>query len=68
MGGVHVRPTCGGILRFTDGQRSNQIGTKLLNLMLITTTMYHQVTPQSVDHLFQAIHDESNDGTEEDPE
>ncbi|KAH0669355.1 hypothetical protein KY285_023513 [Solanum tuberosum] len=52
----------------TDSQRSNQIGTELFNLMHITTTMYHQVIPRSVDHLIQAVDDEPNEEMEEDPE
>ncbi|KAG5571811.1 hypothetical protein H5410_061577 [Solanum commersonii] len=50
-------PSYEGILGFTDTQRSNQIGTELLNLMPITTTMYHQ-----------AVDDEPNEEMEEDPE
>ncbi|KAG5575981.1 hypothetical protein H5410_056115 [Solanum commersonii] len=68
MGGILARPSYEGILGFTNTQRSNQIGMELLNLMHITTTMYHQVTPQSIDHLIQAIDDEPNEEMEEDPE
>ncbi|KAH0746036.1 hypothetical protein KY285_007693 [Solanum tuberosum] len=68
MEGILARLSCDGILGFTDTQRSNQIGTELLNLMHITTTMYHQVTPQSVDHLIQAVDDEPNEKMKEDPE
>ncbi|KAK4729648.1 hypothetical protein R3W88_022636 [Solanum pinnatisectum] len=42
-GGILTRPSYDRILGFTDTQRSNQIGTELLNLMPITTTMYHQL-------------------------
>ncbi|KAK6775741.1 hypothetical protein RDI58_026742 [Solanum bulbocastanum] len=51
MGGILARPSCDGILGFTDTQRSNKIGTEILNLMPITTTMYNHVTAWSVDHL-----------------
>ncbi|KAG5605391.1 hypothetical protein H5410_026883 [Solanum commersonii] len=68
MGGILARPSCDGILGFTDTQRSNQIGTELFNLMHITTIMYHQVTPRSVDHLIQAVDDEPNEEMEKDPE
>ncbi|KAH0689362.1 hypothetical protein KY289_016720 [Solanum tuberosum] len=68
MGGILARPSCDGILGFTDTQRSNQIGMELLNLMYITTSMYHQVTPRSVNHLIQEVDDEPNEEMEEDPE
>lgn len=41
MGGLLARPRYEGIFGFTNTQRSNQIGAELLNLMHITTTMYH---------------------------
>ncbi|KAH0655160.1 hypothetical protein KY285_030042 [Solanum tuberosum] len=68
IGGILARPSYEGILGFTDTQRSNQIGMELLNLMHITTTMYQQVTPRSIDHLIQAVDDERNEEMEEDPE
>ncbi|KAG5590055.1 hypothetical protein H5410_040569 [Solanum commersonii] len=68
MRGILARPNCDGILGFTDTQRSNQIGTELLNLMPITTTMYHQVTPWSVDHLIQTVDDEPKEEMDEDLE
>ncbi|KAH0752055.1 hypothetical protein KY285_005203 [Solanum tuberosum] len=40
MGGILARPSYEGTLGFTNTQRSNQIGTELLNLIHITTTMY----------------------------
>lgn len=51
MGGLLARPRYEGIFGFTNTQRSNQIGTELLNFMHISTTMYQQVTPGSIDHL-----------------
>ncbi|KAH0632836.1 hypothetical protein KY284_035622 [Solanum tuberosum] len=68
IGGILTRPSYEGILGFTDTQRSNQIGMELLNLMHITTTMYQQVTPRSIDHLMQAVDDEPNEEMEKDPE
>ncbi|KAG5595875.1 hypothetical protein H5410_037107 [Solanum commersonii] len=68
MAGILSKHRYEGILGFTDTQRSNQIGTELLNLMPITTTMYHQVTPRSVDHIIQVVDDEPNEEMEEDPE
>ncbi|KAG5571548.1 hypothetical protein H5410_061314 [Solanum commersonii] len=68
MGRILARPSCDGILGITNTQRSNQIGTELLNLMPITTTMYHQVTPRSIDHLIQSVDNELNKETEEDLE
>ncbi|KAH0750740.1 hypothetical protein KY290_029972 [Solanum tuberosum] len=53
--GVHIHP------------RSNQIGIELLNLMPITTTMYHHVTPWFVDHLIHAVDDKPKEEMEEDP-
>ncbi|KAH0669656.1 hypothetical protein KY285_023821 [Solanum tuberosum] len=67
MGGILSRPRCDRILGFTDTQRSNQIGTEILNLMPITITMYHQVTPRPVHHLIQAVDDEPKEEMEEDP-
>ncbi|KAG5599158.1 hypothetical protein H5410_030528 [Solanum commersonii] len=66
MGGILARPSCDGILGFTNTKRSKQIGTELLNLMHITTTIYHQVTPRSVEHLIQAVDNEPNEEMEED--
>ncbi|KAG5576042.1 hypothetical protein H5410_056176 [Solanum commersonii] len=68
MRGIFTRSSCDGILGFKDTQRSNQIGTELLNLIHITTTMYHQVTPWCVDYLIHAVDDEPNEDMEEDPE
>ncbi|KAH0769773.1 hypothetical protein KY290_013755 [Solanum tuberosum] len=68
IGGILARPSYEGILGFTDTQRSKRISMELLNLMHITTTMYQQVTPRSIDHLIQAVDDEPNEEMEEDPE
>ncbi|KAH0670782.1 hypothetical protein KY285_025035 [Solanum tuberosum] len=68
LGGIFARPSYDGILGFTDTQRSNQIGMELLSLMPITNTMYHQVTPRSVDYLIQVVDDEPNEEMEEDLE
>ncbi|KAG5599487.1 hypothetical protein H5410_030857 [Solanum commersonii] len=68
MGGILTRPSCDRILGFTFTQKSNQIGIELLNLMPITTTMYHHMTPWSVDHLIQVVDDELKEEMEEDPE
>ncbi|KAG5614709.1 hypothetical protein H5410_014533 [Solanum commersonii] len=67
VGGILARPRFKGILGFTNTQRSNQIGTKLLNPMHITTTMYQQVTPRSIDHLIHTVDDEPNEEMEEGP-
>ncbi|KAH0729920.1 hypothetical protein KY289_001108 [Solanum tuberosum] len=68
MGGILARPSYEGVLEFTDTQISNQIGTDLLNLMHITITMYHQVTPWSIDHLIHVVDDEPNEEIDKDLE
>lgn len=67
MGGILARPTYEGTLGFTDTQRLDKIGSELLNLMHITTTMYHQLTPRSIDHVIQVVDDETNEEMEEYP-
>ncbi|MCE0482152.1 hypothetical protein HAX54_040599 [Datura stramonium] len=65
MGGPLARASTAGIPGISGDRRERQIAMELVHILPISTHLYQQVIPSSLDHLIQPV--DHNNNMEEDP-
>ncbi|KAM3355809.1 protein SHORT ROOT IN SALT MEDIUM 1-like [Capsicum galapagoense] len=66
--GIIAQPSLKSLQGLADIHRTDQIRDQLLHLSPVTTAMYEQVIPGSMDNLIPAVDDELEEEMEKDPE